>query len=143
MEFVEVPPGDERLPAVFEVMRELRDHRTDDELNELYAAGYPEGYRVVGLFDDGDCRATAGYRVMTNFVNGRNLYVDDLVTAARWRSHGYGRHLNDYLVETAARHGCGSIQLDSATRRIHAHRFYFRERYAITSFHFGRGLKVA
>jgi len=143
VEFVEVPPGHERLPAVFEVMRELREYRTDDELHELYRAGHREGYRVVGLFDDGECRAAAGYRVMTNFVNGTNLYVDDLVTAARWRSHGYGRRLNDYLVETAAREGCGSIQLDSATRRIDAHRFYFRERYAITSFHFGRAVNVA
>ncbi len=40
---------------------------------------------------------------MTNFVNGKHLYVDDLVTASRWRSHGYGRRLNDHLVETAAR----------------------------------------
>jgi GNAT superfamily N-acetyltransferase len=138
VELVEVAPGDERLPAVFEVMRELRDQRTDNELRELYAAGYPEGYRVVGLFDDGQCRAAAGYRVVTNFVNGRNLYIDDLITAAPWRSHGYGRQLNDYLADTAAREGCGSLQLDSATHRRDAHRFYFRERYAITSFHFGR-----
>jgi len=97
VEFVEVAPGDERLPAVFEVMRQLRDQRTDDQLNELYATGYPDGYRVAGLFDDGECRAAAGYRVATNFVSGRHLYVDDLVTGERWRSHGYGRALNEYL----------------------------------------------
>jgi GNAT superfamily N-acetyltransferase len=142
VEFVEVAPPDERLAAVFEVMRELRDQRTDDELRELYAAGYQEGYRVVGLFDEGQCRAAAGYRVVTNFVNGRNLYIDDLITAARWRSNGYGRRLNDYLAETAAREGCGSLQLDSATHRRDAHRFYFRERYAITSFHFGREVRA-
>jgi hypothetical protein len=138
LEFVEVAPGDDRLPAVFEVMRELRDQRTEPELDELYAAGYPGGYRVVGLFDDGECRAAAGYRVVTNFVSGRHMYVDDLITAERWRSHGYGRRLNDYLAAVAVRERCESVQLDSATRRVDAHRFYFREHYVITSFHFGR-----
>jgi GNAT superfamily N-acetyltransferase len=143
VQFVEVPPGDERLPAVFTVMGELRDRLSEEELNHRYAAGYPDGYRVVGLFDDGECRAAAGYRVMTNFVNGRHMYVDDLVTGARWRSHGYGRQLNDYLLDAAARDGCESVQLDSATHRTDAHRFYFRERYAITSFHFGRAVEAA
>jgi GNAT superfamily N-acetyltransferase len=142
VEVVAVAPGDDRLPAVFEVMRELRDHLTHDQLDERYAAGYPDGYRVVGLFDEGECRAAAGYRLMTNFVSGRLLYVDDLVTAERWRSHGYGRRLTDHLAETAAGEGCESIQLDSAVHRRKAHRFYFRERYVITSFHFGRYLKA-
>ena len=62
------------------------------------------------------------------------------MTAERWRSHGYGRQLNDYLVRKAREEGCGSIQLDSAVHRGDAHRFYFRERTAVTSFHFGRYL---
>ena len=79
----------------------------------------------------------AGYRLMTNLVSGRHLYVDDLVTAEQWRSHGYGRQLNKYLVRAGAQRGLReSIQLDSATHRREAHRFYFRERYTILSFHF-------
>jgi dihydroxy-acid dehydratase len=34
MEIVELPPGDERLEAVFPVMRELRTELSDDELAE-------------------------------------------------------------------------------------------------------------
>jgi GNAT superfamily N-acetyltransferase len=143
MEIVEVPPADPRLPAVFDVMRELRGHLTEQSFNELYAAGHPDGYRMAALFDGDECRAAAGYRVFTNFVSGKYLYVDDLVTAERWRSHGYGRLLNEYLVGLARNAGCESIQLDSATHRHSAHRFYFRERYAITSFHFGRDLSAA
>jgi GNAT superfamily N-acetyltransferase len=66
------------------------------------------------------------------------MYVDDLVTAAKWRSHGYGRLLNKYLVEKARNEDCGSIQLDSWVHRKDAHRFYFRERYTIAGFHFLR-----
>ncbi len=138
MEIVELAPGDERLKDVYPVMRELRTDLSDDQLDALYAAEHPAGYRLAAVFDGDECRAAAGYRLLTNFVSGRHMYVDDLVTAEAWRSHGYGRLLNKYLVELARKEGCGSVQLDSATHRAKAHRFYFRERYTISSFHFVR-----
>jgi GNAT superfamily N-acetyltransferase len=140
VEIVELAPGDERLRAVYPVMKELRTHLSEQELGERYAAGHGDGYRLVAVFDGDECRAAAGYRLFTNFVSGRHLYVDDLVTAERWRSRGYGRLLNKYLVELARNEGCSSVQLDSAVHRTDAHRFYFRERYAISSFHFLRVL---
>jgi GNAT superfamily N-acetyltransferase len=136
MEIVEVAPGEERLASVFSVMRELRPHLDEQEFNRRYGDSHPEGYRVVAVFDGDECRACAGYRLMTNLVSGYHMYVDDLVTAERWRSHGYGRLLNKYLIEIARNERCTSVQLDSHTRRRDAHRFYFRERYVITSFHF-------
>jgi GNAT superfamily N-acetyltransferase len=143
LDIVELAPGDERLAAVYPVMHELRDQLSEQQFNEIYETGHPEGYRVVGLFDGDDCRACAGYRILTSFVSGRYLYVDDLVTAEKWRSHGYGRLLNKYLAELARNEDCSSVELDSHTRRRDAHRFYFRERYAIGAFHFIRPLGAA
>lgn len=140
MEIVDLPPGDERLRAVYPVMRELRTELTEEDFNAIYAGEHPHGYRIAAVFDGDECRAAAGYRLMTNFVSGRHMYVDDLVTAEAWRSHGYGRLLNEFLVGVARRESCGSVQLDSATHRHKAHRFYFRERYTITAFHFARPL---
>jgi GNAT superfamily N-acetyltransferase len=138
VEIVDVPPGDDRLRAVYPVMRELRTELTEDDFNTIYASEHPLGYRIAAIFDGDECRAAAGYRLITNFVDGRHMYVDDLVTAEAWRSHGYGRLLNEFLVGVARREGCASVQLDSATHRREAHRFYFRERYTITAFHFER-----
>lgn len=137
-EIVEVPPGDQRLAAVYPVMRELRTDLPEEEFHARYEAGHPLGYRLAALFDEGECRAAAGYRLFTNFVSGLHMYIDDLVTAEQWRSKGYGRALNEYLLELAGREGCTSVQLDSNVRRTKAHRFYFRERYWISSFHFVR-----
>jgi GNAT superfamily N-acetyltransferase len=138
VEIVELGPGDERLRGVYPIMRELRTELSEEQFHERYAAGHVDGYRIAAVFDGEECRAAAGYRLFTNFVSGRHLYIDDLVTAEQWRSHGYGRLLNKYLVELARKESCSSVQLDSHTRRREAHRFYFRERYAITSFHFVR-----
>jgi GNAT superfamily N-acetyltransferase len=138
---VELAPGDDRLKAVYPVMRELRTDLSDEQVAQGYAADYPGGFRMAAVLDGDECRAVAGYRILTNFVNGKHMYVDDLVTAEAWRSHGYGRLLNKYLVELARKEGCGSVQLDSATHRVKAHRFYFRERYTISAFHFTRVIR--
>jgi GNAT superfamily N-acetyltransferase len=141
LNIAEVAPDDERLAGVFEVMGELRTHLSFEEFRDGYKQAMPEGYHVAAVFDGDECRAVAGYRLMHNLVSGYHMYVDDLVTAEEWRSHGYGRALNDYLAERAKQEGCTSVQLDSATYRNEAHRFYFRERYAIWSYHFVRPLE--
>ena len=138
MEFLDLAPGDPRLADVFPVMRELRTELSEQGFRDLYSAAYEDGYRVVGLFDEGKCRAAAGYHLSHGFLHGRFMYVDDLVTSDTDRSKGYGRALNEHLFQIARRNGCSNVQLDSGTQRADAHRFYFREGYVITSFHFSR-----
>jgi GNAT superfamily N-acetyltransferase len=138
VEIVDVPPGDARVSAVYPVMRELWTELSEEDFDAIYAAEYPHGYRIAAIFEGDECRAAAGYRILTNFVSGRHVYVDDLITAEQWRSHGYGRLLNKYLLELARNEGCTSVQLDSNVRRREAHRFYFRECYSISAFHFVR-----
>ncbi len=137
----ELPPGDPRLPQALEVMRSLRTARSLDELERLHREGHERsGYRIMALFDSGECRAVAGFRVLTSFAHGRFLYVDDLATAEGWRSRGYGECLERQLRELARSEGCGQIRLDSGVMRRDAHRFYFRRGYAIESFNFGARL---
>ena len=138
MEFVELDPSDPRVADIYPVMHELRTDLSERDFADRYAEWYPEGYRVVGLFEAGECVAAAGYHLTHGFLHGRFMYVDDLVTADRHRSKGYGRALNEHLFEIARGNGCQSVQLDSGTHRTAAHRFYLRERYDITSFHFVR-----
>lgn len=123
-------------------MVHLRDHLTEDEFRELFRDAYDEGpFRIAALFDGGGCRAVAGYRIHTNLVSGKHIYIDDLVTAPDGRSKGYGKALNDYLIEKSRELGFATIQLDSGVHRADAHRFYFREGYTISSFHFRRELE--
>jgi GNAT superfamily N-acetyltransferase len=141
MTIAEIAPDDPRLPHAFEVMGELRAHLSLDDFRRLYDESFPQGYRLAAVIDGDDVRAVAGYRIATNLVSGKHLYVDDLVTAEKWRSQGYGQRLNEYLMDKARAEGCGSVQLDSAVHRAEAHRFYFREHYRVAAFHFLRPLK--
>ena len=140
----ELPAGETELAA--RTLLELRPHAgpastlvdlIDDELR-------PNGYRLVGSFEDGedDAAAVAGFRVARMIAWGRYLYVDDLVTAAERRGRGHADALFAWLLEEAARQGCDQFHLDSGVgpQRADAHRFYLRHGMRITSYHFARGL---
>jgi GNAT superfamily N-acetyltransferase len=94
-----------------------------------------EGARVIQLVDDNDVRAIAIWRTFLTTYCRRRFEIDDLVTAEGHRSKGYGATLIRALEARARARSC-DVMLTSATWRHDAHRFYFRERYAIEAFLF-------
>ena len=137
IQFTDIGPDDPRLAAdILPVLRELRPHLTAGSLTGIYAEGHPQGLRFTGAYLDGVCLAVAGWRIVATTFCGRKLTVDDLVTAATARSTGIGRVLLAELHQRARTAGCHLLDLDSATQRADAHRFYMRERMSIGAFHF-------
>jgi GNAT superfamily N-acetyltransferase len=143
-ELREIVPPDTAL--AFRAVRVLRPHFADeaafvDRVDEVQRA---EGYRLVGVFEDGTPHAVAvaGFRIGHLLAWGRFLYVDDLSTLPEARRRGYGRQLLDWLAEEAERLGCEQLHLDSGVgpTRTDAHRLYFNTGLEITSFHFARRL---
>ena len=141
MRLVDLEPGDPRLEAdLLPVLRELRPHLDAAGFAAVYAEGHEQGLRYLAAYDGGRCVGVAGWRVLATTATTRKLYVDDLVTVASQRSRGVGASLLTELRRRAAERGCRVIDLDSGVQRADAHRFYLRERMAITSFHFARPL---
>lgn len=141
MEIVELAVDDPRLISdALPVLVELRHHLTAASLAAIYAEGHPQGLRFSAGYVDGQCVVVAGWRVIALTQLGRKLYVDDLCTASTSRSTGAGKAMLDHLAGLARAAGCAVLDLDSATHRLEAHRFYFRERMPIVAFHFAREL---
>ncbi|MFJ8308870.1 MULTISPECIES: GNAT family N-acetyltransferase [unclassified Streptomyces] len=142
MKITDLEPGDRRLTDdLLPVLRELRPNLTEDLFAEIYGEGHGQGLRFTAAYgDDGACVGAAGWRIVVNTSAVRKLYVDDLVTAATARSTGVGHALLAHLESHARAAGCTSLGLDSGTHRTDAHRFYFRERMAVTAFNFYKRL---
>ena len=125
-------------------MRALRTHYDDEAefVRRVDEVQRPEGYRLVGAFEDGRCVAVAGFRVIHNLAWGDCLYVDDLSTHPDGRRRGQGRALLEWCAAEAERLGCGQLHLDSGvgTEREDAHRLYFNTGLRITSYHFAKPL---
>jgi GNAT superfamily N-acetyltransferase len=137
LQFTDIAPDDPRLAAdILPVLRELRPHLTAESLTSIYAEGHPQGLRFTGAYTDGACLGVAGWRIVATTFCNRKLTIDDIVTTATARSHGVGRALLAELRQRAREAGCHLLDLDSATQRPDAHRFYMRERMSIGAFHF-------
>ncbi len=132
--------SDAEIQACFAVMSALRPHLKANEFIHTVRLQQAEGYRLACHRADGEVVAVAGYRIGHNLHLGKHLYVDDLVTAPQARSGGHGRALLEWLCAQARDAGCAHIHLDSGTQREQAHKFYFREGFTVTSFHFNRAL---
>jgi GNAT superfamily N-acetyltransferase len=133
---VDLPPDDTRLSQAWAVLGELRSHVDAAQMDEVYVRSRVQGYQVTGLFTAEECVAVAGWRMGMNMSLGRNLYVEDLVTAQVHRGQGYGGVLLRHLADRARAEGCAVLHLDSGVQRHDAHRFYFREAMHISSYHF-------
>jgi len=137
----ELPEGESLVAA--HALLELRPHHGSAEaLAAQIDKQRADGYRIVASLEGEEAAAVAGFRVSENTAWGRHLYVDDLVTVARFRGQGHADAVMTWVQEEARRAGCGELHLDSGVGadREDAHRFYFRHRLRITSYHFARGL---
>ena len=128
---------DEQILATRDVMLQLRPYLApEDYLPTVRRMMQTDGYHLAAVQTAGIVRAVAGYRYMEMLYCGKTLYVDDLNTDEQIRSQGHGKALMDWLKAEGRAHNCLQLHLDSGVHREAAHRFYFRERLTISSYHF-------
>jgi GNAT superfamily N-acetyltransferase len=133
--------SDAEIADCFPVIQQLRPQLTESDWVTRVRRMAGEGYRLLAARDAGGVIGVAGFRIFECIARGgRSLYVDDLVTDSTRRSEGTGRALLDWLVAEGRRQGCTELCLDSGVQRPDAHRFYMREKLAITAYHFARAL---
>ena len=137
---IELATSDADIQACYPVMSQLRPHVSQSDWLPRIRRMEKDGFRLAAVREGGAVRAVAGFRVFENLFAGRVLYVDDLVTDQQTRSHGHGKALLDWLADRARAEHCATLELDSGTQRVDAHRFYLRERMNIICFHFARKL---
>lgn len=65
-----------------------------------------------------------GYRVLCDFVHGRHLYIDDLVTDENIRSKGYGATLLKEAEKIAQENGCTNLRLCTGIDNDRGKTFY-------------------
>jgi GNAT superfamily N-acetyltransferase len=126
-----------KAEAVHRQLRTALPPEYEAKMKRVFAGGA----RMCVAVEGADVAGVAVYRMYENTFYGKQLYVDDLVTDDKRRSSGVGRALLGHLEQKARAAGFDNLTLDSGTQRLQAHRFYFREGMAVTSFHFMKKLK--
>jgi len=124
------------IERCYKVLTELRPHLKLEEFLALIRVMEKEGYQLAFITKNGEVVCVAGFRVCTNLFKGKNLYVDDLVTAETHRSCGHGETMISWLKEIAYKEKCNYFSLDSGVQRNKAHKFYFEQGLSIVGYHF-------
>ncbi len=140
MATVERAESDEAILACREVMAELRPNVAAGDFLKLVRGLEVEGLRLACVREGGRVVAVAGYRIYSNLFCGKQLYVDDLVTAESERSKGHGKALLGWLRQLAVDSDCEVFHLDSGVQRKRAHQFYLREGLELNAYHFSERL---
>lgn len=145
MQLIEVTDGQGRIMAPEWLQRAESAHRQlRPQLPADYTAKmqrvFAQGGRMVLAAEGELVLGVAIWRCYENTYNNVQVYVDDLVTDDTRRSEGVGRALIDWLTARSQMLNASKLTLDSGTQRVNAHRFYLRERFHITAFHFEKKL---
>ena len=131
----------EDIQRCFPVMAELRPHLAKADFVARVERQQKDGYHLAFLTDKKTVKVVAGYRFSESLSWGKFMYVDDLVTAEKFRSQGHGQRLFKWLVNEAKARKCDQLHLDSGVQRFGAHRFYLASRMDIIAHHFAMKLR--
>jgi ribosomal protein S18 acetylase RimI-like enzyme len=122
------------LNSAFEVLKELRPHITLASFHSTYEmARVRDEYTLMGAFRNHEMVGLMGYRILFDYVHGKHLYIDDLVTIEKCRGQGIGATLLKEAELIAKKLGCTGLRLCTGIENEGGKKFYERENWEFRS----------
>jgi RimJ/RimL family protein N-acetyltransferase len=127
--FLKLPIKKAQIPKdsekILTLLKELRTELTLPHFIETYKQAHKnDDYQIVFLEEKNEVVALMGYRILYDFVHGKHLYIDDLVTKSDQRSKGYGAKLLTYAEELAAKLNSSGLRLCTGIENEQGKKFY-------------------
>lgn len=130
------------LERAFAVMKELRPHLSFLEFKEIFEESQrADGYQIAAIEIQGEIVAVMGYRYLSDFVRGRHLYIDDLVSSENLRSKGLGAELLKYAEEIALKSNCKTLRLCTGIENERGMTFYEQNGWTKRAYAYTKNLK--
>lgn len=123
------------LEKCFPVMKELRPHLNIENYFSIYENAHrTDGYEIVIIEDHGEVQALMGYRILYDYVRGKHVYIDDLVSTEKSRSKGFGAELLKYAENIARQQNCTTLRLCTGLDNSGGIKFYEKHGWSKRSF---------
>lgn len=130
------------LERCFPIMKELRPHLSYEDFLSIYTDSHKnDGYEIVAIEENNQILAIMGYRFLSDYVRGRHIYIDDLVTTERIRSRGLGAELLKFAEDLANSSGCQSLRLCTGIENERGMKFYDRQGWTKRAFAYTKKIK--
>lgn len=129
------------LKECYPVLKELRPHLSYEEYINIYNQAHSnEGYEIIAIRKKNQVVALMGYRILSDFVRGRHLYIDDLVSTENARSQGLGAKLLKYAEDLAPELGCRTLRLCTEIENERGIQFYEKNNWTKRAFAYTKKL---
>lgn len=130
------------LENLYPLLTELRNHLTYESFLETYYNAHKnDQYELVGFYEEENLIGLIGYRVLYDFVRGRHLYIDDLITVDTIRSQGLGGKILEFAEDKARELKCtGGLRLCAALENERGIKFYEKNGWKARTFAFTKKL---
>ena len=143
-----VRPGEAGLVLSF--IRELAEYEklsheveaTEADIADALFGDRPQLYCAIAEWNGEAVGFAVWFANFSTFSGRHGIYLEDLFVRPSHRGKGLGKALLEWLSREAHRLGCGQVHLDSGLQRLDAHRFYERESFRKTAFHFAAKVDV-
>ena len=113
------------LERCYPVMKELRTSLSFENYINLYEQAHAkDGYEIMALQQDRKILAVMGYRILYDYVHGKHIYIDDLVSTSTERSKGFGAQFLEYAEQIARQQGCQCLRLCTGIENELGKKFY-------------------
>lgn len=123
------------LERCYPIMKELRPHLSFEDYISVYEQSHAsDGYEIAAIEDKSTILAVIGYRFLSDFVRGKHVYVDDLVSTETARSQGLGAELLKFAETVAEESGCKILRLCTGIDNERGMKFYDRNGWTKRSF---------
>ncbi len=130
------------LERCYPVMKELRPHLSFEDYISIYDQSHAsDGYEIVAIENNEGILAVMGYRFLFDYVRGKHVYVDDLVSTEKARSKGLGAELLKFAERIAKETGCKSLRLCTGIENERGIQFYDREGWTKRAFAYSKKLR--
>lgn len=130
------------LERCFPVMKELRPHLNFDDYLSIYEEAHRnDGYQIVAIEENGQILAVMGYRILSDYVRGKHVYIDDLVSSEAVRSKGLGAELLKYAEGIAKNINCNTLRLCTGIENERGAKFYEKNGWIKRAFAYAKKLK--
>lgn len=110
------------------------------QFQELVMIQQAEGYRLLGIFEEGKQNAITicGFRIVTNFACGRHLHIDDLASHHLPIADEQVSQIFEALKIIAVKENCNSIHADSSVSSDNSnmHHVYLKHGFVLSSHKF-------
>ena len=131
----------DELEICYSVMKELRPNLVKEDFYSIYdISKVRDNYEIVAIEIDEKIVALMGYRFLYDYVRGKHLYIDDLVSTQLARGKGLGAELLKHAEKVARDAGCKVLRLCTGVENEDGVRFYKNNGWSLRAHAFTKNL---